>query len=384
MFKKEKLYALDDVTIVPAVESDIDHRGECNPYYYDSLKGRNYLPIFASPMTSVIGKDNYRIFEKNDIIPMLPRTETTEDRLAYAINGDWAAFSLAEFNTYFTDYNNQKEYKGKTLRVLIDNANGHMKSIQTAIKEAKLIAVHHKYTIEIMAGNVANPETYKKLSEAGADYVRCAIGNGDCCITASQTANNYPMASLIDDCYNMKIKYNLKAKIVADGGINSYKNVNKALALGADYVMIGTTLAKCFESAGEFKRIELSERDVIEGFNINTLNELRFVDGIDELEKKSLISKYKPMKTIFGMSTKKAQMLIALAQGKKKEDVKLKTSEGIEKEISVDYTMHQWVENLIDYLRSSMSYNNFKDIKDYIGGPTVMLMSDAARNSINK
>lgn len=69
---------------------------------------------------------------------------------------------------------------------------------------------------------------------------------------------------------------------------------------------------------------------------------------------------------------------------KKKEEIKTKTSEGIEKEITVDYTINQWVENFTDYLRSSMSYCNFTEIEKFIGGPKIMLLSESAKNSINK
>jgi hypothetical protein len=106
---------------------------------------------------------------------------------------------------------------------------------------------------------------------------------------------------------------------------------------------------------------------------------------LSEFEKKDVIKAYAPLcKTVFGMSTRKAQTMIALAQGKKKEDIKTKTSEGIEKEITVDYTVAQWTENFIDYLRSTMSYCNFTEILDFVGGPDIMLLSESAKQSINK
>ena len=386
MIIKETLYALGDVTIIPEVTSNIRHRSECN-VFYSNPDGNKYLPIFTAPMDMVVNKDNFNIFIKNNIIPILPRTEKLYDRLEYALNNKWAAFGLDEFEKWFCgNHTPDVNLENKKIRALIDIANGHIKSLQDAIRKAKQLAKENNYQIEIMAGNVANPKTYVQLAKAGADHVRCSIGSGNVCITSSNTSTHMPMASLLDECKQAKDFENLKCSIIADGGINSYSNAIKALALGADYVMMGTTLAKSFESAGEFIRANIAERDFINGFDVRDLNELRYnLDESVETTKKEYISKFKPLtKVIYGMSTKRAQMKIALAQGKNKEDIKLKTSEGIEKEITVDYTLKQWVNNFIDYLRSSMSYCNFNEITEYVGGPTIYLLSESAKCAINK
>ena len=88
------------------------------------------------------------------------------------------------------------------------------------------------------------------------DFIRVGIGGGSGCITTSNVSTHYPQASLIDECYNIKKQLLLETedilpKIIADGGIRNYDHVIKALALGADYVMIGSLFAQCIESAGE-------------------------------------------------------------------------------------------------------------------------------------
>ena len=67
MIIQKTCYSYNDLTILPAVISDINSRSECNPFYGDKL------PIFASPMASVVSEENYKIFEDNNITPILPR-----------------------------------------------------------------------------------------------------------------------------------------------------------------------------------------------------------------------------------------------------------------------------------------------------------------------
>lgn len=382
MIIEKTLYALDDITIVPCVESEIRHRSEINSFY--DIDQKQYLPIFVSPMECVINIHNFDIYEKNNVIPILPRTETFADRYLFALRGKWAAFGLDEFEKAFCTNKIDICNDNRPIRVLIDVANGHMKQMQDSIRKAKEIAKISGYTIEIMAGNVANPETYMKLSEAGADYVRCAVGTGNCCITTSNTSIHYAMASLIDDCKKLKDGFNLTAKIIADGGISNYSRAIKALALGADYVMIGSTFGRCFESSSEFINFDKPQK-AYTYYSLSDVNKMRFENEITEEEKKDIIKMYAPMiKTVWGMSTRRAQTSIAKALGKCDNEIKTKTSEGVEKEVTVDYTLHQWIENFTDYLRSSMSYCNARTLNDFIGKPKIMLLSEGAKSSVNK
>ena len=190
MIKEKVLYSLGDITIVPSAVSKIRHRSECNVFYKNDFRQNSknnqseYLPIFVSPMASVINEHNIHIWNDNNLIPIVPRTVELNKRIDYAYSDIWAAFGLDEFAKYFND----KEFvlskniqKNMRIRALIDIANGHIKYMQDIIMQAKQLEKELEYDIEIMAGNVANPETYKLLSEAGADYVRCAVGTGSVC-----------------------------------------------------------------------------------------------------------------------------------------------------------------------------------------------------------
>ena len=164
-------YTYNDVSIVPAKASIINHRDECNTRYEDGM-----LPIFTAPMNCIVDESNFDTFEKNGIHAILPRTEDFLHRVSYALSGKWAAFSIKEASDYFLNEN--KVEPKQTIRVLIDVANGHMISLYDVVSEMKKL---YGDKIEIMVGNIANPETYLVAAKAGADYVRCGVGAGSGC-----------------------------------------------------------------------------------------------------------------------------------------------------------------------------------------------------------
>lgn len=169
----ELKYSYNDVSIIPSILSNVCHRGECNPFVYD-----NMLPLFTAPMDTVVSRTNYKEFYGEGITPILPRTEDLEIRKKYAMNGDWAAFSLQEFNDIFCNEEKKVPNGNDKIRALIDVANGHMACLYEAVRNAKNI---YGMNIEIMVGNIANPYTYRVAAESGVDYIRCGIGTGAGC-----------------------------------------------------------------------------------------------------------------------------------------------------------------------------------------------------------
>jgi hypothetical protein len=149
--------AYKDLTIVPAAISRIEHRKECNIFYEDGM-----LPIFASPMMTVVNEFNYKIYEQNKVHPIIPRTVKYLTRLTFMNEEYWTAFSLSEFNKLFIDgINDFTPKNGRTYNVCIDMANGHMKLLYELTYKAKSNARKNNYTLNIMVGNIANPDTYK-------------------------------------------------------------------------------------------------------------------------------------------------------------------------------------------------------------------------------
>jgi IMP dehydrogenase len=344
-------FDLNDIVLVPKAQSEINSRNECNPFtVFESYD--NMLPLMASPMDTVVSIENYKLYIKNGIIPCIPRGQ---DDNKYYSRCKFQSFGLCDIEKSL--YGTMSERNNSIFKhhkhILIDIANGNMKKIVDIVKEIK---IHHPITI-IMVGNIANPETFVELAKAGADYIRISIGTGAGCTTAANVAINYPMGSLITECHQKKIQYGLlNAKIVADGGMRNYSDIIKALALGADYIMIGNLFNKAIESAGF---------NYLYGIKIN-----------NKLAK--ILWKYNfPVKKKYrGMSTKAVQR----SWGKSK----LVTSEGITKYQKVEYTLEQWTENFKDYLKSAMSYSNAKTLDEFIGKADYCQITKSAYDRFNK
>lgn len=424
-------YSYNDVTIVPEVISDIKSRSECNPYV-------DYkLPIFASPMASVVSEENYKIFEANKIIPILPRIQEYDInyRIKKMHQGWWVAVSLKELeNDIINDLQTTSELTNKDYRICVDIANGHMKYLYAECALAKTLARRRGINLYIMTGNIANAKTYEwiyknalceveenghKYYDCAIDYIRVGIGGGSGCITTSNVSIHYPQASLIDECKRIKEsavcnKYvRKKPAIVADGGIRNYDHVIKALALGADYVMIGSLFAQCIESAGEKTAKPWNQKNIPLRFPVERYKDYsvdskgnfkayytdEYIKEASKTWEEALVNSpnkqhaqlsynrriddLKQEKLIGGIDVKFFGMASADGQ-KSMNGKKTKTSEGITKWLPVKYTLSGWVENMVSYLRSAMSYTDCKDVKEFIGKPELIVNSISEIQAVNK
>lgn len=326
-------YGLNDICLVPARISDIEHREQCNPYNAD-----NMLPLFTAPMSSVINENNYQVFMDNKINTIIPRSVDLSTRYEL-MSKTFVALSLSEFET-FAGLELGEIKEEEIFYICVDIANGHMRKLIDLCKSVKQKYGGH---VILMAGNIANPDTYIDYALAGINFVRVGIGGGSVCTTSANGGVHYAMASLIKevvdrkweiekaikDAEAMRIshKYESLPFIVADGGFDNYDKIIKALALGADYVMVGKIFAQAEEACGKviehWVRGEYIARD----------------------------------RVYYGMSTKKAQVETG--------SQKLKTAEGIEVTVPILYSLSGWCENFVHYLRSMMSYTNSFTLNDF-------------------
>jgi IMP dehydrogenase/GMP reductase len=340
----------NDILIVPSPTTYIKSRSEINPFKENGL-----LPIFTAPMDTVVDYKNADSFMSYKLNICLPRGEMRTHANMFQ------SYSLSQFIETFITIPKNSIVINEPIHVLIDTANGHIIELVETVRVAKEL---YGDKMVLMVGNIANPYTYRILSSAGANYIRVGIGNGNGCLTTQQLGIGYPMASLIRECYYASLSHESPAKIVADGGMKDYSDIIKALALGADYVMLGSILNKCVESCGQSF---LKSGD--------TLLPISNHEAINHFKKGDL-GEGKVIKEFRGMSTKEVQ--------RKWGNEVLKTSEGVVRYREVEYTLEQWVDNFESYLRSAMSYVSATTLEEFVNNSDFINITTNAYNRFKK
>jgi IMP dehydrogenase len=129
--------------------------------------------------------------------------------------------------------------------IVLDSAHGHSRGIIESIKKIKAAYPD----LPLIAGNIATGEAAKDLIEAGADAVKVGIGPGSICTTRVVAGIGVPQITAIYDVALAAKQYNIP--VIADGGIKYSGDLPKAIAAGADVIMIGSLFAGCEESPGD-------------------------------------------------------------------------------------------------------------------------------------
>lgn len=361
MSKLKKVgYELCDINIIQSEISYINHRSECDTMI--EMCGRKVHPVIVAPMAAVTNADNYHVWLENNFICVVPRTVPFKERLGICTE-TFCSFSLDEAEELL-----KQEYcemfEGRKFYICVDIAQGTMKRMYDVCKKLKW--VHDG--IVTMAGNVATPRAYRYYVDSKIDYMRLQIGSGSRCTTACNVGIHYPTATLIDDIVEIKNNYpsDFETKIIVDGGISNFDDIQKCLALGAFAVMNGSSFAKAEEACGEVRYVLTAEN-----------GEIDFEHGItkayyDEIYNEYLqngaycgdltttdkiyIAESKPYREYYGMSTKRAQ--------KECGNVCSKTSEGVVRPVPVEYPIAKWTDNMKSFLASAMSYTDSKNIDE--------------------
>jgi IMP dehydrogenase len=129
--------------------------------------------------------------------------------------------------------------------VVVDSAHGHSRNVLEAVKTIKAEFAD----LQIIAGNVATAEGAEALIKAGADGVKVGVGPGSICTTRIVAGVGVPQVSAIIEC--ARVARSMGIPVIADGGVKYSGDIVKAMAVGADSVMIGSLFAGTDESPGE-------------------------------------------------------------------------------------------------------------------------------------
>lgn len=324
--------SFDDVLLVPGmskVESRKDVDLSCH-LRQDLDEDENYtdpgpefrIPIISSPMDTVTGRDMIvamheagglgvahrycsikeqvemvkaevvgsekkldfeysKVSMNSTLMPNIRRGMPPSDILQKYIAKDTLSHNAAAAVGVTGDYlERAQELVNANCKILcVDVAHGHHISVREALKNLKK---KFGQDVILIAGNVATAKAFEDLSRWGADAIRVGIGGGSICSTRIQTGHGVPTLQSIIDC----VESSGEAKIIADGGIRNSGDIVKAIAAGADLVMLGSLLAGTDESPGQvFSSAEGKKYKVYRGMasveaQVDWRGEARSLEGV--------------------------------------------------------------------------------------------------------
>ena len=321
---KESL-TFDDVTLVPQYSSILPHETITKTELSKNLKLN--IPLLSSAMDTVteskmaiaIAKSGgLGIIHKN-LNPKKQALEVKKVKKNNMIVGAAVGTNEKDIDRVY------KLLESKVDLIVVDTAHGHTKKVLTIIKKIKKIS---KNSI-VCAGNIATGKAAKFLADSGADIVKVGIGPGSICTTRLVTGIGVPQLSAILDVKEALKNY--KTKIISDGGIKFSGDISKAIAAGADAVMIGSLFAGTEESPGKIFK-----------------------------HKGKLYKNFRGMGSVGAMSAGSADRYFQ----KKNKNISKYVAEGVEGIVQFKGPLNKIIYQLVGGLKSSMGYMGSKTIKD--------------------
>lgn len=232
----------DDISLIPTQVSRIKSRKD--PSTQTTFLGlKLQLPILSSPMDTVTGLEMAKELTRLGCLGILNRFDSSLEILLEGKNGKGVKAVSIGLNTEMKIIEQLVE---RNLIICIDTANANNREVLKKCEQIK-----KKFNTKVIIGNIAHGGTLQQLEDAGADAVRVGIGSGSVCTTSIQTGIGIGQVSSLLNVFFYRESKKLKIKIIADGGIKSPGDVAKAIALGADVVMLGRMLSGTRETPGE-------------------------------------------------------------------------------------------------------------------------------------
>lgn len=239
---KEAL-CFDDVLLVPKY-SEISSRSEVDiSNSLDALDKLKFkLPIISSPMDTVTESEMATAMTNVGGLGIIHRYNSIEEQVELSKRAQGVSAAAIGVTGDYQERVSELCKAGVSVFCL-DVAHGHHILVKNALKYLK-----NNYSgVHFMAGNVATLEGFEALADWGADSIRVGIGGGSICSTRLVSGHGIPTLQSVLDC----VKTSHDVKIIADGGIKTSGDIVKAIAAGADFVMLGSMLAGTQETPGE-------------------------------------------------------------------------------------------------------------------------------------
>jgi len=326
LFTHEEQLTYDDVLIIPR-RTTIRSRQDVD---LTTNLGASFLkyPVMSAAMDTVTGGEMAEALDRVGAMGVVHRFQSVEDRIEsispYCYSSEAVGIAVG------LDETEEEIHKLSEVAdvIALDVAHAHADYVIERTRQLSNLLTN--WNGQLMVGNIVTRQAAWELIEAGADILKVGIGGGSACSTRIVTGMGYPNISAIIEVRTAITDHNhgKGTMLVADGGIRNSGDIAKAIAAGADCVMLGGLLAGCDESPGELVSKQYPHED----------------------EKQKMFR---------GMASKSAQ-----------EDWKggLKewtVAEGVTSYVDATGPVKDTVENLMGGLRSAFTYADAKTIKEF-------------------
>ena len=243
--------SFDDVLLEPQY-SDILSRSEVDigtTMSEGQVNVKFRLPIISSPMDTVTETAMALAISRAGGLGIIHRYNSIEEQASLVLKAkEQGCFVGAAIGVTGDFVERAVELKSNHVDVLcVDVAHGHHASARYTLETLRNTFGD---SVSVMAGNVATLQAFNDLADWGAHSIRVGIGGGSICSTRLQTGHGIPTFQSVLDC----AKSDRDVALIADGGIRTSGDIVKALAAGADFVMLGSLLAGTDETPGQVIR----------------------------------------------------------------------------------------------------------------------------------
>ena len=315
----------DDVTLIPQYSSILP--SETITYTKLAHNLDLQIPLMSSAMDTVTESKMAIALSKSGGIGIIHRNLSIEKQVQEVKKVKKNNFLVgAAIGVNSKDIERADELsKAKVDMFIIDTAHGHTQKVLFMIKKIK----KKLKKCVLCAGNIATGKAAKFLADSGVDIVKVGIGPGSICTTRLVTGIGVPQLSAVLQV--KKALKNYKTRIISDGGIKFSGDIAKAIAAGADAVMIGSLFSGTTESPGKIFK-----------------------------QKGKLFKNFRGMGSVGAMSIGSADRYYQ----KKFKNVSKYVPEGVEGIVKFKGPVNKIIYNLIGGLKSSMGYLGAKTIKD--------------------